>query len=87
MTTSHENQEYMRQLMKFVQVDSYGAYLENKPGLVGRYGKDKGTDQISEMPNPFWPDDTSLLWYFLTKTATILSMLNYTMLGKLAQFP
>ena len=36
--------EYMRQLMKFVQVDSYGACLKNKQGLVGRYGKDKGTD-------------------------------------------
>ena len=38
--------EYMRQLMKFVQVDSYGACLKNQKGLVGRYGKDKdkGTD-------------------------------------------
>ena len=34
--------EYMRQLMKFVQVDSYGACLKNKPDLVGRYGTDKG---------------------------------------------
>ena len=32
--------EYMRQLMKFVQVDSYGACLKNKQSLVGRYGKD-----------------------------------------------
>ena len=36
--------EYMKQLMKFVQVDSYGACLKNKQGLVGRYGKKKGTD-------------------------------------------
>ena len=31
--------EYMRQLMKFVQVDSYGSCLHNKDGLTGRYGK------------------------------------------------
>ncbi|XP_022806391.1 alpha-(1,3)-fucosyltransferase 10-like [Stylophora pistillata] len=34
--------EYMRQLMKFVQVDSYGACLRNKNDLVGRYGSKKG---------------------------------------------
>ena len=32
--------EYMRQLMKFVQVDSYGGCLKNTRGLVGRYGTD-----------------------------------------------
>ena len=31
--------EYMRQLMKFVQIDSYGACLRNKNDLVGRYDK------------------------------------------------
>ena len=31
--------EYMRQLMKFVQIDSYGGCLRNKNDLVGRYGK------------------------------------------------
>lgn len=37
--------EYMRQLMKFVKVDSFGACLKNNNGLVGRYGKNKqGTD-------------------------------------------
>ena len=34
--------EYMRQLMKFVQVDSYGACLRNKNDLVGRYGSKNG---------------------------------------------
>ena len=52
----------------------------NKVWLAGMV---KIKAQISEMPNPFWPDSTSLLWCFLTKTAIILSMLNYTMLGKL----
>ncbi|XP_068750988.1 alpha-(1,3)-fucosyltransferase 11-like [Montipora capricornis] len=32
--------EYMRQLMKFVTVDSYGGCLRNKHNLVQRYGKD-----------------------------------------------
>ena len=32
--------EYMRQLMKFVPVDSYGGCLRNRNNLVGRYGKD-----------------------------------------------
>ncbi|KAJ7387002.1 hypothetical protein OS493_003965 [Desmophyllum pertusum] len=36
--------EYMRQLMKFVQVDSYGACLKNKNGLVRRYGTQNGKD-------------------------------------------
>ncbi|XP_078361045.1 GDP-fucose protein O-fucosyltransferase 4-like [Oculina patagonica] len=36
--------EYMRQLMKFVEIDSYGACLRNKHGLVARYGKKNGTD-------------------------------------------
>ena len=37
--------EYMRQLMKFVKVDSFGACLRNNNSLVGRYGKNKqGTD-------------------------------------------
>ena len=31
--------EYMRQLMSFVQVDSYGSCLRNKHGLAARYGK------------------------------------------------
>ena len=31
--------EYMRQLMKHIQVDSYGACLKNKEGLIGLYGK------------------------------------------------
>ena len=30
--------EYLKQLMQFVQVDSYGACLKNKNDLVGRYG-------------------------------------------------
>ena len=34
--------EYMRQLMKFVQVDSYGGCLRNKNELVGRYGAANG---------------------------------------------
>ena len=34
--------EYMRQLMKFVQVDSYGACLRNKNDLVSRYGSKNG---------------------------------------------
>ena len=32
--------EYLRQLMKFVTVDSYGGCLRNKQDLVNRYGKD-----------------------------------------------
>ncbi|EDO33856.1 predicted protein, partial [Nematostella vectensis] len=31
--------EYMRQLMRYIQVDSYGACLRNKDGLIGLYGK------------------------------------------------
>lgn len=31
--------EYQRQLMKYIQVDSYGACLKNKEGLIGLYGK------------------------------------------------
>ena len=31
--------EYMRQLMNYIQVDSYGACLKNKEGLIGLYGK------------------------------------------------
>ena len=34
--------EYMRQLMKFVQVDSYGVCLRNKNDLVSRYGSKNG---------------------------------------------
>ena len=34
--------EYLKQLMQFVQVDSYGACLKNKGGLVGRYGSTNG---------------------------------------------
>ena len=34
--------EYMRQLMKYVQVDSYGACLRNKNDLVSRYGSKNG---------------------------------------------
>ena len=34
--------EYMRQLMDFVQVDSYGACLKNKDDLVGIYGSRNG---------------------------------------------
>ena len=34
--------EYMRQLMKFAQVDSYGACLRNKNDLVSRYGSKNG---------------------------------------------
>ena len=34
--------EYMRQLMQFVQVDSYGGCLRNKQDLVGRYGSANG---------------------------------------------
>lgn len=33
---------YMKQLMQFVQVDSYGACLRNKYDLVGRYGSSNG---------------------------------------------
>ena len=36
--------EYMRQLMDFVQVDSYGACLKNKDNLVGIYGSENGKD-------------------------------------------
>ena len=35
--------EYMRQLMKFVQVDSYGACLKNAEGLEARYFKGNST--------------------------------------------
>ena len=35
--------EYIRQLMKFVQVDSYGACLKNTNGLKARYYKENGT--------------------------------------------
>ncbi|KAJ7377013.1 hypothetical protein OS493_031286 [Desmophyllum pertusum] len=34
--------EYMRQLMTFVQVDSYGACLRNKNDLVARYSSANG---------------------------------------------
>ena len=34
--------EYMRQLMKYIQVDSYGACLKNKKGLIGLYGQING---------------------------------------------
>ena len=34
--------EYMRQLMKFVQVDSYGGCLHNKNGLTSRYRNQNG---------------------------------------------
>lgn len=33
--------EYMRQLMKYIVVDSFGACLKNKDGLIGLYGKVK----------------------------------------------
>ena len=36
--------EYMRQLMDFVQVDSYGACLKNRDDLVGIYGTGHGKD-------------------------------------------
>ncbi|KAJ7381697.1 hypothetical protein OS493_039544 [Desmophyllum pertusum] len=36
--------EYMRQLMTFVQVDSYGACLRNKNDLVARYSSANGKD-------------------------------------------
>ena len=36
--------EYMRQLMKFVQIDSYGACLKNKQGLVEIYGYQNGKE-------------------------------------------
>ena len=36
--------EYMRQLMKFVEVDSYGDCLRNKHGLVERYGSRNGSN-------------------------------------------
>lgn len=36
--------DYMRQLMKYVQVDSYGACLKNKQGLVGIYGYQNGKE-------------------------------------------
>jgi len=36
--------EYMRQLMKFVQVDSYGSCLHNKNGLTRRYRNQNGKD-------------------------------------------
>ena len=32
--------EYVRQLMEFVKVDSYGACQHNKDGLIHRYGQD-----------------------------------------------
>ena len=32
--------EYLRQLMQYIPVDSYGACLRNKLGLIGRYGPD-----------------------------------------------
>ena len=35
--------EYMRQLMTFVQVDSYGACLKNAKGLEAKYYKENGT--------------------------------------------
>lgn len=34
--------EYMRQLMKFIDVHSYGACLKNKEGLIGLYGQVNG---------------------------------------------
>jgi len=36
--------EYMRQLMQFVQVDSYGECLKNKDDLVARYASANGKD-------------------------------------------
>ena len=36
--------EYMRQLMKFVQVDSYGRCLHNRNGLTKRYRNRNGKD-------------------------------------------
>ena len=36
--------EYMRQLMQFVQIDSYGGCLKNKNDLVARYGSANGKD-------------------------------------------
>ena len=36
--------EYMRQLMKFLQVDSYGRCLHNKNGLTARYRNQNGKD-------------------------------------------
>ena len=41
--------EYMRQLTKFMKVDSYGACLHNKDGLIGRYGKVKGQYAFKEL--------------------------------------
>ncbi|XP_028394841.1 alpha-(1,3)-fucosyltransferase B-like [Dendronephthya gigantea] len=32
--------EYLRQLMKFIKIDSYGGCLRNKKGLIERYGAD-----------------------------------------------
>ena len=34
--------EYLKQLMQYVQVDSYGACHKNKDGLIGRYGAANG---------------------------------------------
>lgn len=36
--------EYLRQLMQFVRVDSYGGCLKNKNGLIARYGSANGKD-------------------------------------------
>ena len=36
--------EYLRQLMKFIPIDSYGECLRNKNGLVERYGSANGKD-------------------------------------------
>ena len=36
--------EYLRQLMEFAQIDSYGACLKNKHGLVARYGTENGKE-------------------------------------------
>ena len=44
--------EYMRQLMKFVQVDSYGACLRNKNDLVSRYGSKNGKN-FKELKSEF----------------------------------
>jgi len=34
--------EYLKQLMQYVQLDSYGACHKNKDGLIGRYGAANG---------------------------------------------
>ena len=41
--------EYIRQLMTFVQVDSYGACLKNTNGLKARYYKENGTTMFKQL--------------------------------------